>query len=136
VIRWMKKLLSLGLLLTELSALGYAQSSAAHRVKITLLSHESSIHTSLENRDAYIVRVTARSGREFVARMIDEYPSYAADPPFSSLADGAVFSVALRKMAYCDSGLADGVQQPMRCFALVHGSWKLPKADADEQWWK
>jgi hypothetical protein len=132
----MKKLLSLGLLLTGMSALGYAQSSAAHRVKIMLLSHESSIHTSLENRDAYIVRVTARSGREFVARIIDEYPGYAADPPFSSFADGTVFSVALRRMAYCDGSLSEDVQQSMRCFALVHGSWKLPKPGADEQWWK
>lgn len=111
-------------------------SESSHRVHVTILRCESSIHTSLSNRDAYIARVQSRSGKQFVARIVDRYPGYSDAPLLTPAKDDAPLSVALRRAPYCDSQASepDGTDQ-MRCFEVVHGSWRLPK-NTEDQWWK
>lgn len=111
-------------------------SEIAHRVNVKILRYESSIRTSVGNRDAYVVRVRPKSGREFDARIVDEYPSYS-DPSLISLdKDVASASVILRRAPYCDSvAPGQGGTDQIRCFEVVHGSWRIPKGRED-QWWK
>lgn len=111
-------------------------SEVAHRVNVTILRCESSIRTSVGNRDAYVVRVRPKSGREFEARIVDEYPGYSNPSLISLDKDVASASVALRRAPYCDSEPSGqrGAHQ-IRCFAVVHGSWRIPKSRED-QWWK
>jgi hypothetical protein len=114
-----------------------AASEAAHRVKVTIVRLESAIHTSLSNHDVYLVQVTRKSGSTFAARMVDEYPSYAETLPVASLSERAIFSVALRRTPYCDvASREQSADQSMRCFAVVHGSWKIPKRNAAADWWR
>jgi hypothetical protein len=105
-------------------------------VNVTVIKCESSIRTSVGNRDAYVVRVQPKSGKEFVARIIDEYPNSSDVSLISVAKDDAVFSVAIRRTPYCDSeaNRTDSVDQ-MRCFQVVHGSWRQPKS-IEDQWWK
>ena len=59
-------------------------------------------------------------------------------PPLDTIArDDAEFSVAIRRTPYCDSE-ASGIDSTdqMRCFQVVHGSWRLPKGAIEDQWWK
>ena len=105
---------------------------ASHRVSVTLLRQESSIHTSLTNRDSYIVRIQPKSGKRFDARIVDQYPSYVPDAALLPASDDINYSVSLRRAPYCDSVL-DGSK--MKCFEVVHETWRLPKA-AEDQWWK
>jgi hypothetical protein len=108
----------------------------SHRVTVSIIRQESSIHTSIGNRDAYLIKVTSKTGRVYDGEMIDEYPSYAEGLPTSSLSDGETLSVALRRTRYCDTETKEtNLASPVRCFEVVHGSWKLPKAQRDE-WWK
>jgi hypothetical protein len=111
-------------------------SEVAHRVHVRILQHESSIRTSVGNRDAYVVRVEPKNGNEFKARIVDEYPGYLDPPVISFDTDDASPSVALRRAPYCDSDVPgqDGTDQ-IRCFEVVHGSWRTPKS-AKEEWWK
>jgi hypothetical protein len=111
-------------------------SEVAHRVNVTILRCESSILTSVGNRDAYVVRVRPKSGGEFEARIVDEYPGYS-DPSLISLdKDVASASVTLRRASYCDSEASrQGGTDLIRCFEVVHGSWRIPKSRED-QWWK
>jgi hypothetical protein len=78
-----------------------------------------------------------KHGNAFVAKMIDEYPGYLDAAPFVSKNETASFSVALQRTPYCDGGLIEDVEEEsMRCFAVVHGSWKIPKTQAKDEWWK
>jgi hypothetical protein len=116
---------------------GHTATNRAHRVTVAIVRQESSIHGSLENRDAYLVRVAPKSGKEFVARMIDVYPGYAEGGPFLSLAEGDTVSVALRRLPYCDGGFGDEAKDgTLRCFEVIHGSWKGNKVLARDEWWK
>jgi hypothetical protein len=123
-----------------LGTLGATALTPAHRVNVTVIRHTSSLHSSIGNRDEYVVRVILKTGSTFTAKMIDEYPGYADALPFTSLRDGVPFSTALRRMPSCDGGLIraeDGdSEQSLRCFEVVHGSWRLPKGTLEDQWWR
>lgn len=116
-----------------------AASENPHRVHATVLRRESSLHTSLTNQDVYLIQVTPKSGKTFTARMIDEYPSYGSALPESAVRQGRQLTVALRRAPYCDEAPGEanaaGVDSSVRCFALVHGSWKF-KGLAPDEWWK
>ena len=114
-----------------------ASSETLHRVKISIVRHESSIRTSIGNRDAYLIRIAPKSGKVFIARMVDEYPAYEQTLPFASLNDGALFSVALRPIADCHGETADvTAEAPVRSFLVVHGSWRIRKAQTKDEWWR
>lgn len=109
----------------------------AHRVKVTILRHESSVRTSLGNRDSYLVKVIPKSGKVFVSRIVDTYPEYSDTPRLDLVKDGEVLSVSLRPAQYCDaSATPDGEVQPVRCFQVIHSSWRLPKDATEDHWWK
>lgn len=116
-----------------------AASEISHRVHATVLRRESSLHTSLSNQDVYLIQVVPKSGKAFLAKMIDEYPSYADALPDAVLSEGGKLSVALRRTPYCDQPLGPvnttGTDQSVRCFAVVHGSWK-GKGLVRDEWWK
>jgi hypothetical protein len=123
---------------------GWTNSAAAetpHRVKVSIVRLESSLHTSISNQDVYLVQITPKSGRTFAARMVDEYPSYADTLPVSSVSERASVSVALRRTPYCDDapgrmGASVASDQSVPCFAVIHGSWRAPKLQAKDEWWK
>lgn len=112
-------------------------SENGHRVHVTIIRCESSIHTSVSNRDAYIVRVQPKSGKQFVARIVDQYPGYSDAPLISHTKDDVLLSISLQRAPYCDSAMnpADSLES-MKCFEVVHGSWRLPKSANEDQWWK
>jgi hypothetical protein len=110
-------------------------SEASHRVKVTILRRESSIHSSISNRDEYVVRIQPKSGKRFVARIVDQYPGYSDAPLIGAGKDGVLLSVSLRRAPYCDSDMnPEYGLESMKCFEVVHDSWRLPK-NADD-WWK
>lgn len=115
-------------------AMTLSASEQVHRVKVTIVLRESSLHSSVVNRDSYLIQVSPKSGKAFTARMIDEYPSYEDKLPYISVSDGAAFSVALRRASYCDD--LENAGSSIRCFAVVHGSWKVPKGQHRDEWWK
>jgi hypothetical protein len=127
------------LLVSLFSCPRQAASENPHRVHATILRRESSLHTSLSNQDVYLIQVVPKSGKAFTARMIDEYPSYANALPDSALREGGKLSVALQRAPYCDGvpsqANAEGADSSVRCFAVVHGSWKFKGLVRDE-WWK
>ena len=109
----------------------------AHRVNVTVVRQESSVHGSLGNRDAYLIRVMPKSGKGFVARMIDAYPGYVDGGPFLSLTKGETVSVTLRRLPYCDGKFKeDDSDESLRCFEVIHGSWRGHKVLAKDEWWK
>lgn len=110
------------------------RAETAHRVAAVLVSQESSIHTSLSNRDVYRLWVRPRHGVAFQAVAIDSYPSYAPPIPLHDLAKDATFSIKLTRTPYCDR-TSDENQKPIRCFEIERGSWKGHRGPAD-QWWK
>jgi hypothetical protein len=112
------------------------QGEISHRVRAILMNPESSLHTSVGNRDVYILRVTPRKGSAFDAIAVDNYPGYAEALPLRRLTKDVTFSLKLVRTPYCDRPPAANVQDPdMRCFAIDHGSLKIPKS-ATDQWWK
>jgi hypothetical protein len=114
-----------------------AQGESAHRVKVIFLRQESALHTSLENRDVYLVSVRPKKGTDFVARVVDQYPGYADTPHVSSANSEMLLSVTLRRAPYCDGApTGPNDEGTVRCFEAVHGSWRLPKHGIEEQWWK
>ena len=113
-----------------LAACAHAQ--ATHRVHVVVLHSESSIRTSLANRDAYIVRIESKSGKAFTARIVDQYPGCAEAPALLPGNENIHYSVSLRRAPYCD-GMTNGTE--MECFEVVHDSWRIPKTSED-QWWK
>lgn len=115
---------------------GRAFGEKAHRVRVVIIKQESTVHTSVGNRDAYVVRVEPKSGNQFVARIVDRYPGYSDTALIPAVENDSHFSVALRRAPYCDSGqIETDKTDQMRCFEVVHGSWRLPK-QAEDQWWK
>jgi hypothetical protein len=102
-------------------------SDAAHRVHASILSRESSLHTSLSNRDVYLLRVSPRQGPAFDAIAVDSYPGYATALPIGLLHPGAVVSIRLIRNPDCDRSAGANDADTLRCFTIEHGSWKLPK---------
>jgi hypothetical protein len=127
----------LGLLLVVLLScrLSYSAPGSSHRVDVTVLSVESSIHTSLTNRNAYLVRVKPKRGKAFVAKVVDEYPGYMDSSPISPENGEAEMSVMLRRTPYCDDGVGPETDA-LRCFEVVHKSWRSHAHDAAADWWK
>ena len=113
----------------------YSAPVSTHRVNVTVLRVESSLHTSLTNRNAYLVRVRPKHGEAFVAKAVDEYPGYMDSSPISLGNGEAEMSVALRRAPYCDGGVG-GESETLRCFEVVHKSWRSHGHDAAADWWK
>jgi hypothetical protein len=118
----------------------FAAPVESHRVHITIVRQESSIRSSTGNRDAYLVRITPAKGKPFDARMIDRYPSYDEELPSSLIGENVLVSVELQRTPGCDQPVVESAaltnEEPVHCFALVHHSWKAPKGQAVEEWWK
>jgi hypothetical protein len=115
----------------------FSQGEVSHRVRAILMSQESSLHTSVSNRDVYLLRVTPRSGAAFDAIVIDSYPEYAEALPLGRLTKNVTFSVKLIRTPYCDRpDSGDGQEFAIRCFTIEHGSLKMPKSAASDLWWK
>jgi len=112
-----------------------AQGEAAHRVKAALVAEESSLHTSVNNRDVYRLRVTPHHGAAFDAIVIDNYPGYAEALPLHGMPKDTHFSVKLIRTPYCDQ-VGNDEQGTLRCFAIERGSWKGQRAAETDQWWK
>jgi hypothetical protein len=113
-----------------------AQGAGAHRVKAMLVSQESSLHTSVSNRDVYLLRVMPRSGVGFDATAVDSYPGYAEALPLHGLSKGVIISVKLIRTPYCDLPASeDGQRASTRCFAIERDTVRAPKNAAD-LWWK
>jgi hypothetical protein len=110
------------------------KSEASHRVNASFLAERSSVHTSVANRDAYLLRVTLRSGRAFDALAIDSYPGYADALPLHNMTKDAHFSVVLIRTPYCDR--PDNEGEVVRCFAIDRKSLKVRRGSAADQWWK
>jgi hypothetical protein len=113
------------------------QGEATHRVNVVLLEEDSSLHTSVSNRDVYLLRVTPRKGTAFDAIAVDSYPPYAGALPAHLLNKGGTFSIKLMRAPYCDRASGgDGEGHAVRCFTIDHGSWKMPKNAESDLWWK
>ena len=109
----------------------------SHRVRASLTNRESSVRTTLGNRDVYLLHVTPRRGTAFDAIAVDSYPEYAEALPLRRLGRDTAFSVKLIRTPYCDRPIAgDGPESVVRCFTIEHGSLKMPKNMASESWWK
>lgn len=114
-----------------------AQSTGSHRVRATLMNQQSSLHTSLSNRDVYLLRVTPRKGGAFDAIAVDSYPGYAEALPLHGMSGNLTFSVRLIRTPYCDLQASDdGQEEPIRCFSIKRDSFKAPKSAASDLWWK
>ena len=113
-----------------------------HRVRATILERESSVRTSISNHDVYRIAILSRKGGRINARMINDFPGYAEPIP-DELRNGAIFSVELRHASFCDEGNGGlGVgpvsenEPGLRCFTVVHGSWKSARGVKKDEWWK
>ena len=111
-----------------------------HRVQAVILSSESSVRTSMRNRDSYIAEVIPRHGSHFLARLVDDYPAYREPLPKWISTGQATFTVELKRAEYCDDQKAVGGTENeaapgMRCFVPLHGSWKS-LANQRDSWWK
>jgi hypothetical protein len=114
-----------------------SQGEVSHRVRAILMNRESSLHTSVGNRDVYLLRVTPRSGAAFDAIAVDSYPGYAEALPLHHLMKDVTFSVKLVRTPYCDRSVSsDGQELAIRCFMIDHGSLKMPKNAVSDRWWK
>jgi hypothetical protein len=110
------------------------EGETAHRVNASVLAERSSVHTSIANRDAYLLRVTPRSGTAFDAIAIDSYPGYAEALPLHDMTKDARFSVRLIRTPYCDR--PDNEGEVVRCFAIERKGLKILQGNAADQWWK
>lgn len=114
-----------------------AKCEAAHTVRAMLVSQESSLRTSVSNRDVYRLRIMPRKGPAFEAVAIDSYPSYAEALPLRGLVKNTSFSITLVRTPYCDqTPNEDGNGTAVRCFAIVRGSWRAPRNAAVDMWWR
>jgi hypothetical protein len=114
-----------------------SQGEVSHRVRAILMKRESSLDTSVGNRDVYLLRITPRSGAAFDAIAVDSYPGYAEAFPLHRLTEDVTFSVKLVRTPYCDRSVSsDGQELTIRCFMIDHGSLKMPKNAALDPWWK
>jgi hypothetical protein len=113
-----------------------SQAEVSHRVRATLMNRESSLHTSVGNRDVYLLRVMPRNGATFDAIAVDSYPGYAEALPLRRLTKDVTFSVRLIRTPYCDRLVSsDGQELAVRCFTIDHGSLKMPKNAVTDLWW-
>jgi hypothetical protein len=116
---------------------GFSQSEVSHRVRVILTSRESSLHTSVSNRDVYLLRVMPRSGVAFDAIAVDSYPGYAEALPLRRLTQDVRFSLKLIRTPYCDRPAeGDGQELAVRCFMIDRGSLRVPRNAASDTWWK
>jgi hypothetical protein len=114
-----------------------AKGEAAHTVKAVVVDQESSLHTSVSNRDVYRLQLMPREGAAFEAIAIDSYPSYAEALPLRQLAKDVPFSVKLIRTPYCDlPAIGEGQGPAVRCFKIERGSLKVPRNAASDPWWK
>jgi hypothetical protein len=114
-----------------------AQDTGSHRVKAMLVSQESSLHTSVSNRDVYRLRIMPRKEAAFEAVAINSYPSYAEALPLRSFVKNTNFSIKLVRTPYCDRKVADDMEGAIiRCFAMERDSWKAPKSAVIDVWWR
>lgn len=114
-----------------------SQGEASHRVRATLTNRESSLHTSMGNRDVYLLRIMPRSGAPFDAIAVDNYPGYGEALPLRRLTKDVTFSVKLIRTPYCDRSVSsDGQELAIRCFMIDHSSLKMPKNAASDPWWR
>jgi hypothetical protein len=112
-----------------------AQDAGSHRVKASLVSQESSLHTSVSNQDVYLLHVIPHSGVAFNAVAMDSYPSYARALPLGRFDKTVAFSVKLIRTPDCDRA-PEQSSPSIRCFAIDRRSLKLPKDAATDLWWK
>jgi hypothetical protein len=114
-----------------------SQGEVSHRVRAVLMSRESSLHTSVSNRDVYLLRVMPRSGAAFDAIAVDSYPGYAEALPLHRLTKDVTFSLKLVRTPYCDRPVSDdGQETSVRCFTVERDSLKMPKNATSDFWWK
>lgn len=115
-----------------------SQAEVSHRIKAILMNRGSSLHTSVGNRDVYLLRVTPRSGMAFDAIAVDSYPEYVEALPLRNLTKDVTFSVKLIRTPYCDGPVTSDGQEGLRvrCFTIDHGSLKVPKNATLDLWWK
>lgn len=140
-----------------------ADGPSIHRVRAVMLDTETSVRTTVNNRDSYLIRIMPRHGQPFLARMIDNFPPYADPLPDYLRSQGTTFSVELWRATFCDQNqdrktnpmnrmsdseidqapeaitLASQDEHPggvTRCFIAVHGSWKNAKGEQKDEWWK
>jgi hypothetical protein len=119
------------------ASVAVAQGTASHRVRVVLVSKQSSLHTSLSNRDVYLLHVTPQRGAAFDAIALDNYPSYAEALPLQGFNKDVAFSLKLIRTPECDRAPEKDEQGPsIRCFAIERGSLRLPKNAAADLWWK
>lgn len=97
---------------------GHISAESAHRVKAKLIRRESAIHTSISNRDEYLLRVIPHRGVAFSAIAIDSYPGYAEPLPIDLFANDLLFSISLVRTPYCDRPAREDPQEVIRCFAI------------------
>jgi hypothetical protein len=116
------------------AAIGHGEVSS-HRVKAVLVNQESSLHTSVSNRDVYMLRVVPRSGRAFSALAIDNYPSYAEAMPLHGAPKDTTFSVKLIRTPYCDRTTSDAGSS-IPCFEIERNSWRPLSRATTDAWWK
>jgi hypothetical protein len=125
------------LLIVGQSEGAYASASdAAHRVNVSIIRQESLVRSSTGNRGAYVVHVTTRTGSDFIARIVDRYPADDEAVPLSNISAGGIVSVVLKPTHYCDDSTGAGRLQRARCFAVIHDSWRIPKEQTTDEWWK
>lgn len=127
-------LASTGLMFTSFTGAS-SQAESSHRVKATLLRQESSLHTSLGNRDAYLLMVKPAKGEEFEALAIDNYPGYVNALRLGHLDKSSPFSIRLIRTPYCDRLSESDSQNVIRCFEIDRNGWKAPASSVDA-WWK
>jgi hypothetical protein len=132
------------IILIAVTCLGLSLHAAetSHRVRATLLERESSVRTSVNNHDVYRIEILTKKGGRINARMIDDFPGYAEPIP-DELRNGAIFSVELRRTSFCDEnnggfgvGPVGENEAGLRCFTVVHGSWKSARGVKKDEWWK
>lgn len=129
--------LAVGLCVTGMAMADYLPSAGAevsHQVKVVLLRKESSLHTTISNRDVYLLRVIPQKGAAFDAVAIDSYPGYAKALPVQNLGD-VTFSMRLIRTPDCDRPSGYDAQKSIRCFRIDRTGWHTPKS-AIEEWWK
>jgi hypothetical protein len=112
-----------------------ANGDSSHRISAVLVAKESSLHTSVANRDAYLLRILPRRGAAFDAIAIDSYPGYADALPLRDMPKDVRFSVKLLRTPYCDRSEDEG-QKVLRCFAIERKSLKIRHTGATDQWWR
>jgi hypothetical protein len=135
-------------------------SEEAHKAEVTVLARSTSVRTSNNDEDVYLVEVRPKTGEPFLGRVVDSYPAYQGSLPDRLLEADARFTVMLQHDAGCDTKadsmffpgkrtvadiLARETRQdqaklsaaaPILCFEAAHKSWKYIGHRSVEVWWK